>query len=108
MDLTVGVAPPNSTQSSDALVQVNYNLEDGLTYVLVASGTLGGPGYQPATPFSIEVFDQGREASNGGAMMTDVLVLHGATDAPNVDVFESDVVGAMIVDDLSYPSLRVT
>ncbi|QQR85163.1 MAG: DUF4397 domain-containing protein [Flavobacteriales bacterium] len=104
VDLTVGVAPPNSTQSSDALVQVNYNLEDGLTYVLVASGTLGGPGYQPATPFSIEVFDQGREASNGGAMMTDVLVLHGATDAPNVDVFESDVVGAMIVDDLSYPS----
>lgn len=106
VDLTVGVAPANSTQSSDALVQFNYNLTEGSTYVLVASGTLGGPGYNPATPFSIEVFDQGRENAVGGSMMTDVLVLHGATDAPTVDVFESGVVGATIVDDITYPSYQ--
>jgi len=104
VDLTVGVAPPTSTQASDALVQVNYNLTEGSTYVLVASGTLGGPGYAPATPFSIEVFDQGREAASGGAMMTDVLVLHGATDAPTVDIYESGVVSATIVDNISYPA----
>ncbi len=33
---------------------------------------------------------------------TDVLVHHGSTDAPTVDVYETGVGAGMIVDDLMY------
>ena len=43
-----------------------------------------------------------REAATSGATNTDILVFHGCTDAPTVDVFESAVVNATLVDDISY------
>jgi hypothetical protein len=100
VDLEVAIAPGNSTGAGDALFTQTFNLADGETYIAVASGTLGLGGYTPATPFSIEVFAGARESAQGSG--TDVLALHGATDAPTVDVFESAVVSTTIIDDLSY------
>lgn len=100
---TVGIAPPTSMMASEAIFTQQFTLADGETYVVVASGIVSGSGYTPAPPFSLEVYDMGREVSDGGSMMTDVLALHGCTDAPTVDVFESAVVSTTVVDDLSYP-----
>ncbi|HRD51285.1 MAG TPA: DUF4397 domain-containing protein [Flavobacteriales bacterium] len=99
-DLEIGIAPGNSSGPGDALFTQTFNLADGETYIAVASGTLGLGGYNPATPFTIEVYAGARESAQGSG--TDVLALHGSTDAPTVDVFESAVVSTTIIDDFSY------
>ena len=56
VDLTVGVAPANSSSANDAIANFDYNLADGGTYVIIASGIVGGtPG------FNLEVFGMGQE-----------------------------------------------
>lgn len=100
----VGIALPNSTMASEAIFNQSFTLTANETYVIVASGTVSPVGYSPATPFTLEVFAQGRESALGGALTTDVLVMHGATDAPTVDVYESAVTSSTVVDDISYPA----
>ncbi|MEO8591203.1 MAG: DUF4397 domain-containing protein [Flavobacteriales bacterium] len=100
VDLTLSIAPANSTSVADAIANFPYNLPAGGSFILVANGIVSATGYNPATPFDMLVFADAREAAQGPG--TDVLVLHGATDAPTVDVFESAVVSTTIVNDASY------
>ena len=101
VQFTVGIAPSNSTGAGDAIYTEDFTLANNETYVIVASGIISGSGYSPAPAFSLEVFATGREAAS---MMgnTDVLVFHGSTDAPTVDVFESAALEATVLDDFSY------
>ena len=100
-DFSVSIAPSNSMSSAEALVSYTYNLVEGETYILVAEGIISTTGYSPATAFSIEVYPMGREsASNEGN--TDLLIHHGSTDAPTVDVVETGVGAGTIVDNASY------
>src|SRR5690606_2292017 len=101
IEIAVAIAPANSTSVADAIATFNYTLADSETYVIVANGIVSGSGYSPATPFDLYVYGMGREAS-GNANQTDVLVFHGATDAPTVDVVEVLAGAGTIVDDLSY------
>ena len=100
VDLTLSIAPATSTSVADAIANFNYNLPADETFILVANGIVSASGYNPATPFDIYVYQGAREAAQGAG--TDVLVFHGCTDAPTVDVFESAVVSTTIVNDLSY------
>lgn len=101
VQITVGIAPSNSTSSADAIATFDYTLAAGETYVLVAEGIVSPSGYSPATPFGIAVYAMGRESAS---MMsnTDVLVHHGCTDAPTVDVVEIGAGAGTIVDNASY------
>jgi hypothetical protein len=97
----VTVQPSNSTDTTNGLARFSYNLDGGSKYILVANGIVSPEGYSPAMSFDIFVWDRAREAS----MMqnyTDVLVFHGATDAPIVDVVEVGVGAGTIVDNLAY------
>jgi hypothetical protein len=97
----IAVAPAMSTSASQAVATVPVVLDARDTYVAIANGIISPMGYSPATPFSLDVYDMGREeASTAGN--TDVLVFHGSTDAPTVDVVESGVGAGTIVDDLAY------
>ncbi len=98
---TVGVALGNSTTASDAVYQEDFTLTDGTTYVVVASGILSTSGYTPNPGFSLALFALGQEAAISGTN-TDVLVYHGCTDAPIVDVYESSVLNTTAVDNISY------
>jgi hypothetical protein len=98
---TVGIAPANSTSAAQSIFTQSFTLDNGGSYIVVASGIVSPSGYSPAPGFSLEVFAAAREAAAGAG--TDVLVLHGSTDAPTVDVWESAVVNGNLVDDLSYP-----
>lgn len=102
VDLTLSIAPGNSTSVNDAIANFDYNLPAGGSFILVANGIVSASGYNPATPFDIYVQGGAREVGTSGAMNTDILVFHGCTDAPTVDVFESAVVNATLVDDISY------
>jgi len=80
---------------------MDYNLEDGKTYVMVANGILSESGYNPFKPFDIYVYDMGREFANENGN-TDLLVFHGSTDAPTVDIVETSSGETIIIDNLMY------
>ena len=102
IDFTVGIAPSNSSSSADAIATFDYNLAENETYIIVASGIVNAAGYNPAPAFNLEVFAGGRESASTNGN-TDVLVFHGSTDAPTVDIVETEVTGgATIVDNAFY------
>ncbi|MBS3808199.1 MAG: DUF4397 domain-containing protein, partial [Bacteroidales bacterium] len=96
----VGVAPQASTSVEDTIYNAKVTFAENETYVVVASGIVSGSGYSPHTDFDLYINPTGQEeASTTGE--TDVLVFHGSTDAPIVDVAEPNV-PATLVDDLDY------
>ncbi len=101
INLRINIKGPDSTDPNDPIWSNNYVLEDGKTYVLVANGIVSASGYDPVEPFDIYVYDMGRESASMSDN-TDVLVFHGSTDAPTVDVEEVGVGAGTIVDNLMY------
>ncbi|MEZ5198604.1 MAG: DUF4397 domain-containing protein [Bacteroidales bacterium] len=100
-EFTIAIQGPDSNSPENPIWSQSYTLEADETYVLVANGIVSATGYDPVQPFDIYVYDMGREqASNMDN--TDVLVFHGSTDAPTVDVVEVGVGAGTIVNDLSY------
>ncbi|MDZ7775061.1 MAG: hypothetical protein U5L09_05325 [Bacteroidales bacterium] len=67
----------------------------------MAEGIVSQSGYNPPTPFDVSVYDMGQVLANDPEN-TDVLVHHGSTDAPTVDVYETGVGAGEIVNDLMY------
>ena len=102
--LTIGVAPGNSTGPGDIIATFPVTLSDTKTYVVVANGVLN-PANFAANPdsrsiaFTLFSTDGGREVGTT-ATGVDLNVLHGATDAPAVDVIARGV--GTIVDDAAY------
>ena len=101
VNINVGIAPAGSSSINDTITSFNYNLMNGSNYVLVASGIVSPTGYNPSPNFNLEVYPMGRLTASNAAN-TDVLVMHGATDAPTVDV--KVPLGPTLVDNLSYPN----
>ena len=98
--VSVGIAPGNSTSVNDTIANFGYNLLAGNTYVIVAEGIVSATGYSPATPFDLKVYGMGKETA-AMAMNVDLLVHHGATDAPTVDVRGQDP-STVLVNDASF------
>lgn len=100
--ITVAVAPSNSTSASQAIFSVPLTLSLGETYVAVANGLVAtGFAANPdskSTNFGIWVKAGAKETAPAGKV--DLLVVHGATDAPAVDVVAEGV--ATIVNNAVY------
>ncbi len=99
--LNIGIAPPNSTSWTQSFKIKQVVLTENQTYIAVAIGITSSSGYSPSPIFDLKVYPVGREAASQPAN-TDVLVVHGATDAPTVDVYETGIGAGLIVDDLTY------
>lgn len=97
----VSIAAPNSMDTVGALAKVSYTLVGGEKYILVANGQVSTSGYNPAQPFAIDVFTGARECAETSGN-TSVLVYHGATDAPTVDVVETSIPAGILADNASY------
>ncbi len=102
--LNIGVAPGNSTTAADTLKNFAVTLTNGNTYIAVANGVLNPAnfGTNPdarQTAFILFLQDQMREASATSGNV-DFRVVHGATDAPTVDVIARSV--ATLVNDAAY------
>jgi hypothetical protein len=83
--LNVVIAPANSTSPSQGIATFPVTLAENETYIVVANGIVSATGYSPSPAFNLDVYPMGREvASQTGN--TDILVIHGSTDAPAVDV----------------------
>jgi len=103
VELNIGVAPGNSTSVDDTLANFNASLVNGETYVVIANGVLDPNSYASnpdgrSTAFTLFVQPMAQESGTGSNV--DFFVLHGATDAPTVDVIARDV--ATLVDDAAY------
>jgi hypothetical protein len=105
VEIELAVAPATSTSVNDALLTVPVTLEANETYVVVANGIVSPSGYNPAPPLTLNVFAQGRTEATSSSN-TDILVHHGSTDAPTVDVVENGVGAGRIVNDISYTEFQ--
>jgi hypothetical protein len=85
--LLIQIAPSTSMSAAESIADFTLTLTVNETYIVVANGIVSPTGYSPATPFNLHVYPMGRETSSG-MNTTDVIVFHGATDAPVVDVNE--------------------
>ena len=106
--ITLSIALPTSTSAVGALATFTYNLASANKYQLIASGIVSGSGYTPnniAAPFNLVVNAAVRERALLSTN-TDVLIFHGSTDAPNVDV-QAQGAGT-ISNDLAYGTYNST
>jgi hypothetical protein len=93
VELNIGVATADSESASDAIANFPVTFEEGKTYVVVATGIVGGnPG------FDLAVTDMGEETADSDSNIG-ILFYHGSPDAPTVDVVAG---GSPIIDDVSY------
>ncbi len=110
-ELKIGVAPGSSNDAGDVIATFPVTLADGGSYIAVANGVLGD-GFAPNPDgkdiaFTLFATDGAREAAKDDDKV-DVKVLHGATDAPAVNIlgFGIAVKGAMYGDISDYVSLK--
>ena len=103
--IQIDIAPSTSISVAESIFNISPTLTEGETYVLVANGIVSATGYTPAQPFGLSVFAQGRETASNSSN-TDVLVNHGSTDAPTVDIVNVGIPNITIVDDISFPNFN--
>ena len=102
--LSITVAPGDSDNADDGLATFPVVLLPGATYSVIANGVLdpsqfeANPSGEPIA-FTLFVDDDAQEASTAEDEVQ-FSVVHGATDAPTVDVIARDV--APLVDDATY------
>lgn len=102
VQLAIGVAPSPSTGPGDIIETFNVTFNANAKYVVVANGIVSPTGYSPAADFNLDVYALGQEAAGSGGN-TDVLVIHGSTDAPTVDVANvTTLPSSTLIDDLAY------
>lgn len=103
----VSLAPGNSTSVADAIQHFTVTLDQGKTYVVVACGVLAPTGFA-ANPdgrdiaFALFTIAPALTAGSGGNVQ--VAILHGATDAPAVDIVARGV--GTLVDNARYGDIQ--
>jgi len=104
--INIGVAGSNSTSAGDTLKNFTVTLIENETYVAVANGVLD-PGSFESNPegksTSFTLFINANARENATSTDVEFFVIHGATDAPTVDVIARDV--ATLVDDAAYEDI---
>ena len=106
VELIIGIADSSSTSEADTLASFEATLENGGKYIAVANGVLTPADFVvnpdgASTGFTLFIQDQMKETAT---VSTDVdfRVIHGATDAPTVDVLSG---GGTLVNDASYSDI---
>lgn len=95
----VAIAPGSSSNAEEALVTYELVFDANQNYIAVASGELNGSGQ---TAFSLYAYPSARTKA-ADTNNTDVIVFHGSTDAPAVDVTAGGG-SPLLLDNLNYGS----
>ena len=106
VELNIGVAPSTSASASDTLKNFTVTLQNGETYLAVANGVLNPSSFAAnpdavSTGFTLFLTNGMREAALN-ANEVDFRVIHGASDAPTVDVFAG---ASVLVDNAPYAAI---
>jgi hypothetical protein len=105
VELNIGVAPAGGT-AGDIIATFPVTFEHGKRYIAIANGVLDPTQFASnpdgaAIGFNIFAMDRAREAARWSRYV-DLLVFHGATDAPTVDVLIDGWWVRHLANDLSY------
>ncbi|NWF50351.1 MAG: DUF4397 domain-containing protein [Ignavibacteriaceae bacterium] len=100
--LNIGIAPYTSTSVNDTIKNFGVTLTANKKYVVVANGVIDPSGFAPNPngldiSFTLFARDNGKEQSLSNKIV-EIMILHGSTDAPTVDVlasFNRNFVGAL-------------
>lgn len=95
---SVGIAPKNSTSVADVLHTAAIAFDSGANYVGVINGIISPSGYTPSPGINTILYKGGKEAASTPSN-TDMLLVHGSTDAPSISITEGS---NTIVTGLSY------
>ncbi|MBD3377735.1 DUF4397 domain-containing protein, partial [candidate division KSB1 bacterium] len=103
-ELSIAIAPGNSASVDDALATFPVTLDADETYTVIANGVLDPGAFADnpdgkSTGFQLFVKTGSKEMADNDDEV-EFFVLHGATDAPAVDVKARDV--ATLVDGAAY------
>ena len=93
--LDIAVVPAGGMLGDAVASLEDVVLEDGKVYLAMASGVVG----DAETPFTVVINDQGRDRAADPAQI-DLVLFHGAPDAPTVDVVVED--GPVLFDNIEY------
>ncbi len=97
----IAIQPAGSTSPDNPLVSLSYTFHDRQKYILMLTGITSETGYTPAPALQIYPFDSARiEANSPNA--TDMLVFHGSTDAPTIELYETGIGLGLLVENLEY------
>jgi hypothetical protein len=99
--VTLAVKGPDSQDPYGPMFMKNYTLIEEETYIMVAEGILSQAGFEPPVEFDVALYTGAQEAANIVGR-TDILVHHGSTDAPMVDIIEVGLGAGELVADLEY------
>ncbi|MFN6039716.1 MAG: DUF4397 domain-containing protein [Bacteroidota bacterium] len=105
--LNIGVAPATSTSVSDTIKNFGVTLVNGETYVAIANGVLNPASFAAnpdglPTAFTLLLQNQMRETALTSGDV-DFRAVHGATDAPTVDIIAQGV--TTLVNDAPYAAI---
>ncbi len=95
----LSICAPNSMDTTDAIFSKSFLLEENGTYTVVASGGLGESG---TTAFDLRAYAGLEQASNQMANEISLNIIHGAYDAPVVDIYEVQIPAGELVADLGF------
>jgi hypothetical protein len=106
VNLNIGVAPGNSTGPNQIIADFDVTLENDETYVAIANGVLNPDSFAvnpdgESIAFNLYPRDDIREQARW-RWFTDLIVFHGATDAPTVDVMLHGFNFRPLFDDVTY------
>ncbi|MFZ9939156.1 MAG: DUF4397 domain-containing protein [Bacteroidia bacterium] len=99
--LSIHITPNAAADTNSAVFVKRLTLTPNEKYTVIASGIVSQTGYTPNVPFDLIVRAQARQAALD-TTKTDLLVYHGSTDAPAVDVNEVSVPVAGLITNLAY------
>lgn len=108
--LIITINPADSEDDTTPIhtLPLNDGLDSEGTYIIIAEGIVSDMGYDPdnlEVPFNLNVFAGAREtaATDGNV---DILVSHGATDAPVVDINEISELSTLLFGSLAYGDIQ--
>jgi hypothetical protein len=107
--VSIDVAPSTSADATESIYNLTTTLVSGESYIVVANGVLDPTQFDSSVnspiAFNLDVFAGAQQASTNPGENS-VLVHHGASDAPTVDVVETSVPLGTVADDISYSQFQ--
>ncbi len=106
VNVNIGVAPPTSTGPGDIIKDFDVVFEPDKTYVAVANGVLDPGAFDPnpeGLDIAFTLFARDGIRTGTWGSFVSLIALHGATDAPGVDVrVQGPYHNLKLFGDLSY------
>lgn len=98
----VWIAPGNSTSYTQSVFDTEINLYGGIDVIATALGVLDTTKFDNTNFVEFDLSALATNTKSNVSNTTDIVVLHGSTDAPAVDVRVGSVSGNKIVDNASF------